>query len=102
MSIAQLGGTGVHAGADRATHLQRVHGPRLLEEARKRHRATYRHLRETHATLFGMRAELERASGVSPLRKRVYPYLYGGRPRFAVEPKVKALLERAGVWRRHR
>jgi glycosyltransferase involved in cell wall biosynthesis len=101
MSIVQLGATGVHAGPGDVTHLQRVHGRRLLEEARERHRRTYRHLRESHTSLFARRDELEEASELPDLRKRLYPYVYGGRRRFAFEPKVKGVLERVGVWRRH-
>jgi glycosyltransferase involved in cell wall biosynthesis len=100
MSIAQSRSTAVHAGSGLVTHYQRVHGPRLLEQARRRHTSTYRHLRDTHCELFARRSELKSASDLPDAKKLLYPIVYGRRRRFAFEPMIKETLERAGVWRR--
>lgn len=100
MSIAQSRSRAVHAGSGRVTHYQRVHGPRLLEHARRRHTSTYRYMRDTHRDLFARRSELKSASDLPQAKKLLYPIVYGRRRRFAFEPRIKETLERAGVWRR--
>jgi glycosyltransferase involved in cell wall biosynthesis len=100
MSIAQHRSSGVHLGSGRVTHYQRVHGPRLLEHARRRHTSIYRYLRDTHRELFARRRELKSASDLPEPKKLLYPIVYGRRRRFAFEPAIKETLERAGVWRR--
>jgi hypothetical protein len=35
---------------------------------------------------------------MSPLRKRLYPFVYGGRRRFPFESRLKSVLDRAGIW----
>ena len=92
-------GHGVHAGPGVITHLQRVHGPRMLEAARLHHRDIYNHMRRANSVLFSRKKELRAASDLSPRRKLLYPIVYGGRPRFRFEPQVKAALERVGAWR---
>ena len=100
MSIAQSRSSAVHAGSGRVTHYQRVHGPRLLEHARRRHTSTYRYLRDTHRDLFARRSQVKSESDLPEAKKLLYPIVYGRRRRFAFEPAIKETLERAGVWRR--
>lgn len=99
LTLMSRGATGVHAGPGAITHLQRVHGPRMLEAARRHHREIYRHLRRANAVLFSRRRELRAASDLSARRKLLYPVLYGRRPRFRFEPHVKSALERVGILR---
>jgi glycosyltransferase involved in cell wall biosynthesis len=98
MKLAEGGLPAAYLGHGTPTYRQRVHGPRLLEAAKRNHAAIYRRLRARHRTLFTQRAEHRRASDLSPVRKFAYPLVYGRRPRFAFEPRIKAILEKSGVW----
>ena len=98
LDLAERGERGMHPGPGFVTYRQRVHGPRLLEAAKKNHVSHYRRLRGTHEPLFARIREHRRRSDLSPLRRRLYPLVYGGRPRFRFERKVKDALDRAGVW----
>ncbi len=102
MEIAQRGQRGVHAGAGSVTYRQRVHGERLLEAAKSNHRALYRRLRRTHAPLFERVREHRRRSDMSGIRKTLYPLVYGARPRFPFEQRLKDGLDRVGVWTQRR
>jgi glycosyltransferase involved in cell wall biosynthesis len=99
LTLVSRGATGVHAGPGVITHLQRVHGPRMLEAARLHHREIYSHMRRANGALFSRKRELRAASDLSSKRKLIYPLIYGGRPRFRFEPQVKQALERVGAWR---
>jgi len=99
LRLVSRGAVGIHAGEGVITHLQRVHGPRMLEAARRHHREIYRHLRRANGALFSRKRELRGASDLSPRRKLLYPMIYGRRPRFRFEPHVKQALERVGAWR---
>lgn len=98
MAIAERGGLGVHAGPGFLTYGQRVHGPRLLEAAKRHHVPIYRRLRDSHRPLFTRIAEHRRQSELSSARKLLYPLVYGARPRLSIEPKVKGALDRLGLW----
>jgi len=98
MSVAERGHRGLHAGAGYVTYRQRVHGPRLLETAKRHHVPIYRRLRESHASLFDRIHMHRRASHVSRPRKLLYPLVYGRRPRLPVEAKLKSALDRLGLW----
>lgn len=98
MGLAERGLRGVHAGPGRITYRRRLHGERMLTTAKRNHREIYRELRRRHPALFDQVAEHRRASDLSLLRKALYPVVYGGRPRYRWERRVKAALDRAGVW----
>jgi glycosyltransferase involved in cell wall biosynthesis len=98
MGFAERGLRGVHAGDGRITYRRRLHGERMLTTAKRNHREIYRELRRRHRDLFDRVGEHRRASDLSPLRKALYPLVYGGRPRYRWERRVKAALDRAGVW----
>jgi glycosyltransferase involved in cell wall biosynthesis len=98
MALAEGGWRGVHAGAGTVTFRRRLHGERMLDAARAEHSSLYRALRREHPGLFSQIARHRRASSLSPLRKLLYPVLYGGRRRFRFERRVKAWLDRVGLW----
>lgn len=98
MAFAEAGRPAVHLGPGRSTYRRRIHGERMLTGAKRHHRELYRTLRSRHPGLFGRIAEHRRASDMPWRRKLLYPVVYGGRPRFAWEPRVRALLDRVGVW----
>lgn len=98
MTLAQQGCRGVHVGAGVHTYHRRLHGERMLGAAKGNHRALYRTLRGEHPALFAEIAAHRRASKLSLGRKVIYPVLYGGRRRFRFEGKVKAWLDRIGIW----
>jgi glycosyltransferase involved in cell wall biosynthesis len=91
MGLAEQGLVGAHVGAGRVSHRRRLHGERMLAGAKRNHRTLYKELRSRHP-------EHRRRSDLSPMRKLLYPLVYGGRPRFAVEAHAKTLLDRLGVW----
>lgn len=94
LTIAERGEKAVYAGPGVVTYRQRVHGFRLLEAAKRHHVVLYRRLRTKHAALF---ADIDRhrsASTLSPLKKALYPYVFGARRRFDFEPRVKEAVER--------
>ena len=97
MSLAERGKVGVHVGSGTLGYRRRIHGSRLLTSARKRHRELYRSLRELHPGLFGQLREHRRRSDLSRPRKLLYPIVYGRRPRFAWERKLKVWADRLGV-----
>jgi glycosyltransferase involved in cell wall biosynthesis len=98
MTLAERGMKGVHFGFGVVTYRRRVHGTRMLTRARRGHRSLYMRLRADHPRLFQTLPESRRRSSLSPFRKALYPYLYGSRPRFSWEPKVKNFLYRTGIW----
>jgi glycosyltransferase involved in cell wall biosynthesis len=98
MTLAEHGCRGIHAGAGVLTFHRRLHGTRMLGAAKADHRALYRRLRGEHAGLFSELGAHRRASSLSPLRKFLYPVIYGGRRRYPFEGKVKAWLDRTGIW----
>lgn len=98
MGLAEHGYAAAHVGEGLRTHRRRLQGERMLAGAKRNHRALYKELRSRHPALFAALPEHRRNSDLSPLRKRLYPIVYGGRPRFAIEGHAKALLDRLGVW----
>lgn len=98
LTLAERGVRSVHAGAGNVTYRRRLHGERMLTQTKRHHRELYAILRERHPGIWGRMAEHRRRSDLSRARKLLYPVVYGARPRFAWEPRVKALLDRLGVW----
>lgn len=98
LTAAERGERGVHMGTGFETYCQRVHGPRLLESTRTQHVPICRMMRVDHDAVFRRRAHHRRRSDLSRIRARLYPIVYGGRRRFAFEPKIKEMLDKLGVW----
>lgn len=98
MTLAERGSTGIHLGPGDVTYRRRLHGSRLLTASKRTHPQLYARLRRDHSRLFANLASHRRHSKLHPARKLIYPIIYGGRRRFAWEARVKAALDRAGVW----
>jgi glycosyltransferase involved in cell wall biosynthesis len=100
MGLAERGGRIVHLGAP--GYRRRLHGQRLNQLARRRHTERYAALRRAHPDLFARLGEHRRASDLSPLRRALYPVLYGARAEIPFERQIKPWLDRLGVWTRAR
>jgi glycosyltransferase involved in cell wall biosynthesis len=101
MKLAGHGARAVHLGPGHLTYRRRLHAgqrARMLDIGKARHREIYGQLREANPELFDHLREHRRRSTLSPLRKLLYPVVYGGRRRLPFERRVKRLLDRAGVW----
>ena len=98
MGLAEAGARGIHAGPGLIAYRRRLHGERKLQAGKRRHRELYRELRAAHPRLFAELPAHRRASDLGRARRVLYPVVYGGRRRFPWERKLKALLDRAGVW----
>jgi glycosyltransferase involved in cell wall biosynthesis len=98
VTLAERGFRIVHLGHGKPTFRHRFHGERMLVAARRDHPRLYRAIRSHHPELFASLPALRRDSSLGPARKLLYPLLYGGRGRFAFEPRVKLWLDRVGVW----
>jgi glycosyltransferase involved in cell wall biosynthesis len=91
MALAEGGETGLHAGAGTVALRRRIHGNRMLGDAGRRHRELYGHLRRLHPTLFGEIRRHRRASDLTPVKRSLYPVLYGARPPLGLWSRVLAL-----------
>lgn len=98
MTLAERGARGVHAGHGVLTYRRRLHGSRMLTRAKASHKQAYSWLREEHPRLFGDLPVHRRRSALSPLRKVLYPIVYGERSRRPWELRAKAILDRSGIW----
>ncbi len=98
IALVESGGAAVHMGAGVVTYRRRVRGERMLTAAKRRHPELYGELKVRHADFFARVPQHRRRSDLSPVRKALYPVLYGGRRRFAFEARIKAALDRLGIW----
>jgi glycosyltransferase involved in cell wall biosynthesis len=98
MTLAELGHRGVYLGPGIVTYHRRLHGHRLLAAARPHHTKLYGELRRDHPRLFADLAEHRKRSSLSAARRALYPFVYGGRRRWRWERRLKALLDRMGIW----
>lgn len=72
----------------------RVHGERMFRSAARNHRALYRELRRTHPRLFAELPRHRRESSLPPVKRRLYPLLYGYRPNTGLKRRLEGLLLR--------
>jgi glycosyltransferase involved in cell wall biosynthesis len=101
MSLAERGERIVHIGTP--GYCRRLHGTRLNQQARARHRELYAELRARHSLLFATLKAHRRQSDLSWPKKCLYPYAYGPRPAVPLERAIKPLLDRVGAsWTRAR
>ena len=98
LHFAERGEHIVHLGRGRVGYRRRLHGPRLNDLDKSRHAAIYQALRDGHPELFARLREHRRRSDLPPLRKLLYPIVYGGRARIPLEPQLKRLADRLGLW----
>jgi glycosyltransferase involved in cell wall biosynthesis len=96
MTLAERGEQGAHVGAGTVALRRRIHGTRMLGNAGRHHRELYGHLRQLHPELFARIGLHRRASELPPLRRALYPILFGFRPPLGVWSRVRSLRERAG------
>ena len=97
MGLAEVGARGVHMGPGFVTYKRRIQPGRRLRSDRKRHARAYALLRRLHPRLFADLPEHRRRSPLSTPRKLLYPLLYGRRPRFGFEQRLRFWLDRLGV-----
>jgi hypothetical protein len=96
MDLAQEGASVVHLGD--VMYRRRLHLPGLDLAARRRHAEIYAALRAGHPRLFAeLRAHRARTT-LSPLRRVLYPVVYGDRRFLRHVRFVKPVLDRTGVW----
>lgn len=98
MDLAERGERIVHLGPGRIGYRRRLHGPRLNAEAKARHAALYRAMRDGHPTLFGSLREHRRRSDLSPLKRCLFPVVYGATGRWPFEERLKPVADRLGLW----
>jgi len=98
LTLAERDVPAEYVGAGVVTYHRRLHGMRMLAGAKRRHPELFRALRDGHPELYAQVGRHRRASGLSALRKLLYPYVYGPRRRFRFEPRLKRALDRLGIW----
>lgn len=98
MGLAERGERIVHLGAP--GYRRRLHGQRLNQLARTRHKQRYVAMRRAHPDLFARLSEHRRASDLSPLRRALYPVIYGARAEIPFERQIKPWFDRLGIWTR--
>jgi glycosyltransferase involved in cell wall biosynthesis len=100
MGLAECGERIVHLGGP--GYRRRLHGTRLNHKARAHHSYLYARMREAHPELFAHLKEHRRASDLSPLRKRLYPILFGARAEIPFQRLLKPWCDRVGFGTRAR
>jgi glycosyltransferase involved in cell wall biosynthesis/peptidoglycan/xylan/chitin deacetylase (PgdA/CDA1 family) len=75
----------------------RVHGERGFRKAARNRRALYRGMRRTHPALFAELRRHRRESSLPPVKRRLYPLLYGYRPNSGLKRRLEGLLFRLRV-----
>jgi glycosyltransferase involved in cell wall biosynthesis len=100
MGLAERGGRIVHLGGP--GYRRRLHGQRLNQLARRRHRERYEAMRRAHPDLFARLREHRANSDLTPLRRALYPIVYGARAEIPFERTIKPWFDRLGIWTRAR
>jgi glycosyltransferase involved in cell wall biosynthesis len=98
MGLAERGEQIVHVGGP--GYRRRLHGRRLNHLARRRHAERYAALQRAHPDLFARLGEHRRRSDLSPLRRALYPIVYGARAEVPFERQIKPWFDRLGIWTR--
>ncbi len=98
MGLAERGAQIVHLGPGRIGYRRRLHGRRLNAEARAAHAEIYRSIRNDHPDLFARIKEHRRRSDLSPVRRALYPLVYGERESVPFQHRLKPWADRLGLW----
>jgi glycosyltransferase involved in cell wall biosynthesis len=98
MSLAEHEAEIVHLGE--VGYCRRLHGERLNQQAQRRHRDLYAFMRDNHPDLFARLSEHRRESDLPLLKRRLYPIIYGSRPRVPLQGTLKPWFDRFGIWTR--
>jgi peptidoglycan/xylan/chitin deacetylase (PgdA/CDA1 family)/glycosyltransferase involved in cell wall biosynthesis len=93
MTLAERGEVGVHWGRG-VSALRRLHGRRMLSDSTRRHIALYATLRTLHPRLYADLAEHRRRTNLGPVRRWLYPVVFGWRPPLSLWSRVLVLIER--------
>lgn len=93
MTLAERGGTAVFADGVPVVRY-RVHGVRMLRSVAGNHAQLYRELKARHPRLFANLGEYRRNSILSPLERRLYPLVYGGRRPFGIKRRAAHVVSR--------
>jgi glycosyltransferase involved in cell wall biosynthesis len=98
LALVEHGYGGVHLGPGKLVYRRRLHGERMLTAGKRMHRELYRQIRNDHPGVFRDIGRLRRESDLPLHRKLLYPIVYGSRPRFAFEGRIKHWLDSRGIW----
>jgi glycosyltransferase involved in cell wall biosynthesis len=98
LALAERGMRMEHLGHGRATYRRRLHGTRMLTDAKRRHGELYAELRRGHPALFADLARHRRASPMPWRRKLLYPVVYGRWARSPAKLRVKRWLDERRLW----
>jgi glycosyltransferase involved in cell wall biosynthesis len=98
LTLAERGARTLHFGVGVPTYRHRVHSDRRGAGNKSQHRAFYASLRRAHPQVFESLREHRTRTDLGPVRRALYPVVYGRRSRFRVESRVKRFLDRIGVW----
>ena len=98
MGLAERGERIVHLGGP--GYRRRLHGQRLNQLARRRHRERYEAMQRAHPDLFARLNEHRKASDLSRAKRALYPLLYGPRAEIPFERRIKPWFDRLGIWTR--
>ncbi len=79
---------------------RRLHGERMNQIARTRHRERYEAMKRAHPQLFADLKTHRRNSDLPPLKKALYPLVYGARAEIPFERRIKPWFDRLGIWTR--
>lgn len=102
MALAERGHRGVHVGRGVIVWGYRQHEGRQLAQARRRHTIVYDQLRDAHPDLFASLGRHRRESDLDGFYKLLFPVVYGRRPLFRENSKLKRRLARTPLVRRLR
>ena len=97
MTLAEKGIRGVHLGPRRAAYIRRMHPGRLTAMATGRGRELRAALKAAHPQTFDHLRRHRESSDLQGARRALFPLVYGMRVP-GLDRKVKAALDRAGVW----
>jgi glycosyltransferase involved in cell wall biosynthesis len=79
---------------------RRLHGERMNQIARARHKERYEAMKRAHPQLFANLKQHRRSSDLPPLKKALYPLVYGARAEIPFERQIKPWFDRLGIWTR--
>ena len=98
LSLAEAGVTGVFHGSGNLTYARRMHMDRLENRGRIHHRRLYGGLVDQHPAVFRDIARYRSKSSLTRPKRALFPIVYGRRSRWSGERKLKAALDRLGLW----
>jgi glycosyltransferase involved in cell wall biosynthesis len=79
---------------------RRLHGERMNQIARTRHAERYEAMKRAHPRLFAELKAHRRDTDLPPVKKALYPLLYGARAEIPLERHIKPWFDRLGIWTR--